>query len=51
MMMKLAGSTCGTSANTLWLPALALCYSAAEYYTPVSLSGHAQLTQVGSMCS
>jgi len=31
LLMKLAGSTWGTSANTLLSSALALCYSAAEY--------------------
>jgi len=31
LLMKLAGSTWGASANTLRSSALALCYSAAEY--------------------
>jgi len=35
LLMKLAGSTWGTSANTLRSSALALCYSAAEYCAPV----------------
>jgi len=35
LMMKLAGSTWSVSANTLQSSALALCYSAAEYCTPV----------------
>jgi len=38
LLMKLAGSTWGASANTLhslWSSALALCYSAAEYCAPV----------------
>jgi len=35
LLMKLAGSTWGASANTLRSPALALCYSAAEYCAPV----------------
>ena len=35
LLMKLVGSTWGTSANTLWSSALALCYSAAEYSAPV----------------
>ena len=48
LLMKLAGSTWGASANTLRSSALALCYSAAEYCAPV-LS--ALLTQVGSMYS
>jgi len=34
-LMKLAGSTWGASANTLRSSALSLCYSAAEYCTPV----------------
>ena len=33
LLMKLAGSTWGASANTLWSSAPALCYSAAEYCT------------------
>jgi len=41
LLMKLAGSTWGASANNLWSSALALCYSAAEYCTPVwSCSAH-----------
>jgi len=41
LLMKLAGSTWGASANTLWSSALALCCSAAEYYAPVfSRSAH-----------
>jgi len=35
LLMKLAGSTWGASANTLRSSALALCYSAAEYCAPV----------------
>ena len=35
LLMKLAGSTWGTSANTLRSSALSLCYSAAEYCAPV----------------
>jgi len=35
LLMKLAGSTWGASANTLRSCALALCYSAAEYCAPV----------------
>ena len=48
LLMKLAGSTWGASANTLRSSALALCYSAAEYCAPV---WSALLTQVGSMYS
>jgi len=41
LLMKLASSTCGASANTLRSSALALCYSAAEYCAPVwSCSAH-----------
>ena len=41
LLMKLAGSTWGASANTMQSPALALCYSGAEYCTPVwSRSAH-----------
>jgi len=41
LLMKLADSTWGASANTLWSFALALCYSAAEYCAPVwSRSAH-----------
>ena len=46
LLMKLAGSTWGASTNTLRSSALALCYSAAA-----PQSGHALLTQVGSMYS
>ena len=35
LLMKLAGSNWGASANTVWSSALALCYSAAEYCAPV----------------
>jgi len=35
LLTKLAGSTRGASANTLWSSALSLCYSAAEYCAPV----------------
>jgi len=51
LLMKLAGSTWGASANTLRSSALALCYSAAEYCVSAPQSGHAVLTQVRSMCS
>jgi len=45
--MKLASSTWGTSANTLWSSALALCYSAAEYCAPVwSRSAHTSQVNV-----
>jgi len=41
LLVKLAGSTWGTSANTLRSSALALCYSAAESCAPVwSRSAH-----------
>jgi len=43
LLMKLAGSTWGASANTLRSSALALCYSAAEYTAPqwgVTLCSH-----------
>jgi len=41
LLTKLAGSTWGASANTLWSSALALWYSAAEYCIPVwSRSAH-----------
>ena len=41
LLMKLAGSTWGASANILRSSALALCYSAAEYCAPVwSPSAH-----------
>jgi len=47
LLIKLAGSTWGASANTLRSSALALCYSAAEYCAPVcSRSAHTM-----SMCS
>jgi len=52
--MKLAGSTWGASTNTLWSPALALCYSAAEYCAPVwSRCAHTSLVDVqlnSTMC-
>ena len=41
LLMKLAGSTWGASANTLRSSALTLCYSAAEY---CAQSGHALFT-------
>jgi len=41
LLMKLASSTWGASANTLQSSVLALCYSAAEYFAPVwSCSAH-----------
>jgi len=41
LLMKLAGSTWGASANTPQSSALALCYSATEYCAPVwSCSAH-----------
>jgi len=41
LLMKLAGSTWGASANNLQSSALALCYSVAEYCAPVwSRSAH-----------
>ena len=47
LLMKLAGSTWGTSANTLRSSALVLCYSAAEYCTPVrSRSAHTSQVDV-----
>jgi len=47
LLMKLAGSTCGASANTLRSSALALCYSAAEYCAPVwSRSAHTSQVDV-----
>ena len=47
LFMKLAGSTCGASANTLRSSALALCYSAAEYCAPVwSRSAHTSRVDV-----
>jgi len=45
LLMKLAGSTWGASANTLRSSALALCYSAAEYCASV-WSGSAHTSQV-----
>jgi len=63
MLMKLAGSTWGASgANTLQSSALALCYSAAEYWAPVwSRSAHTSQVDVqlnstmrlisGALCS
>ena len=62
LLMKLAGSTWGASANTLWSSALALCYSAAEYCAPVwSRSAHTSRVDVqlnstmrlisGTLCS
>ena len=35
LLMKLAGSSCGANANTLWSSALALCCSVAENCCPV----------------
>jgi len=47
LLMKLAGSTWGASANTLQSSALALCYAAAEYCAPVwSRSAHRSLVDV-----
>jgi len=47
LLMKLAGSTWGASANTLRSCALALCYSAAEYCAPVwSRSPHTSRVDV-----
>jgi len=47
LLMKLAGSTWGASANTLPSSALALCYSAAEYCAPVwSCSAHTSQVDV-----
>jgi len=47
LLMKLAGSTWGASTNTLRSSALALCYSAAEYCTPVwSRSAHTSQVDV-----
>ena len=40
LLMKLAGSNWGASANTLRSSALALCYSAAEYCALVTLCSH-----------
>ena len=47
LLMKLAGTTWGVSANTLRSSALALCYSAAEYYASVwSRSAHTSQVDV-----
>ena len=47
LLIKLAGSTWGASANTLQSSALALYYSAAEYCTPVwSRSAHTSQVHV-----
>jgi len=47
VLMKLAGSTWGASANILWSSALPLCYSAAEYCAPVwSCSAHTSQVDV-----
>ena len=47
LLMKLAGSTWGANAHTLRSSALALCYSAAEYWTPVwSCSAHTRQVDV-----
>ena len=47
LLMKLAGSTWGASANTLRSSALALCYSAAEYCAAVwSRSAHTSRVDV-----
>jgi len=47
LLMKLAGSTWGDSANTLRSSALVLCYSAAEYCAPVwSCSAHTSQVDV-----
>ena len=47
LLMKLAGSTWGASANTLRSSALVLCYSAAEYCAPVwSHSAHTSQVDV-----
>ena len=47
VLMKLAGSTWGTSTNTLRSSALALCYSAAEYCALVwSRSAHTSQVDV-----
>jgi len=54
LLMKLAGSTWGASANTLRSSALALCYSTAEYCAPVwSRSAHTSQVDVqlnSTMC-
>jgi len=47
LLMKLAGSTWGASANTVRSSALALCYSATEYCAPVwSRSAHTSQVDV-----
>jgi len=47
LLMKLASSTWGASANTLRSSALALCYSAAEYCAPIwSRSAHTSRVDV-----
>jgi len=47
LLRKLAGSTWGTSTNTLRSSALALCYSATEYCDPVwSRSAHTSQVDV-----
>jgi len=47
LLMKLAGSTSGASANTLRSSALVLCYSAADYCAPVwSCSAHTSQVDV-----
>jgi len=47
LLMKLVGSTWGSSVNTLRSSALALCYSAAEYCPPVwSCSAHTSRVDV-----
>jgi len=47
LLMKLAGSAWGASANTLRSSALTLCYSAAEYCAPVwSCSAHTSQVDV-----
>ena len=47
LLMKLAGSTWGASANTLRTSALALCFSVAEYCCPVWFqSAHTHLVDV-----
>ena len=54
LLMKLAGSSWGTNANTLRSSALALCYSVAEYCCPVwQRSTHVSLVDAqlhSSMC-
>jgi len=52
LLMKLAGSTWGTSANTLRSSALALCYSAAEYCAPVwSCCAHTSQVELKLNCT